>query len=147
MIHQSKTDCLEFGVPPLAERLVCVGADPLSCTREHADYFRSKGGRIERFDPRAWKATVPSPAQFVSLDLDVLDMAYAPGVSAMNPCGMSPSEVGAYVDAAGANPAVKCFDIMELSPPHDEGERGCGRTARLAAHMFLRFLRGYSTRR
>jgi arginase family enzyme len=44
--------------------------------------------------------------------------------------------------AAGRNPALKCFDIMELNPLCDES----GRTARLAAHLFLTFLRGYSER-
>jgi arginase family enzyme len=32
------------------------------------------------------------------------------------------------------------MDFMELSPPHDAQ----GRTARLAAHLFLAFLAGFS---
>jgi formiminoglutamase len=79
---------------------------------------------------------------FVSLDLDVMDAAYAPGVSAMNPAGWAPWHFDAWLRSAGANPRVKCFDIMELCPPHDEG----GRTARLAAHFFLSFLRGLAER-
>jgi arginase family enzyme len=43
---------------------------------------------------------------------------------------------------AGQDPGVRCFDIMELCPAHDEG----GRTARLAAHVFLSFLRGFAGR-
>ncbi|MBY0260899.1 MAG: formimidoylglutamase, partial [Phycisphaerales bacterium] len=125
-----------------ARRLICVGLDPLSNTREHLDYFHSVNGQAltpAQFDPRRW----PDDAhQFLSLDLDVLDMAFAPGVSAMNPCGLSPAQVGDYVEAAGRSPHVRCFDIMELSPPHDEN----GRTARLAAHMLLRFLRGFAAR-
>ena len=75
-------------------------------------------------------------------DLDVIDAAFAPGVSALNPCGMSPREIAPYIRSAGRCPAVACFDIMELSPPHDEHSR----TARLAAHMLLQFLLGFSER-
>jgi hypothetical protein len=52
----------------------------------------------------------------VSLDLDVIDQAFAPGVSAMNPCGWSPARAENWVRAAGAEPDVRAFDIMELSP-------------------------------
>lgn len=150
--------------------ITCVGADPFSNTQEHADWFRSHGGRIvcrdglhefaapgperaidvERWLNRGRKvdgsgAFVGQAGQphFVSLDMDVLDMSFAPGVSAMNPCGLSPELVGAWVEGAGRGAMtglVKSFDIMELSPAHDEH----GRTARLAAYMFVRFLRGMS---
>jgi len=55
----------------------------------------------------------------------------------MNPCGLSPSQLVPWVEAAAAHPRLACFDIMELSPPHDPD----GRTARLAAYLFLTFLR------
>lgn len=128
-----------------ARRLICAGLDPMSNTREHLQYFHSRNCLAQTFDPRDWPGSAGDGGddrQFVSLDMDVLDMAYAPGVSAMNPCGMTPAQVGAYIDAAGRNERVKCFDIMELSPPHDEH----GRTSRLAAHLLLKFLRAYSER-
>lgn len=126
----------------LAGNLHCVGLDPFANTREHAEYFASRGGSIANFEPEHWPKGAAHTRQFVSLDMDVLDMAYAPGVSAMNPCGMTPGQIGAYVDAAGRNPSVLCFDIMELNPAHDPD----GRTARLAAHLLLRFLRAFADR-
>ena len=48
-----------------------------------------------------------------------------------------------WIYQAGRHKQVKCFDIMELSPPHDQDAR----TARLAARMLLAFLRGFSERR
>lgn len=146
-----------------ARRVTCVGADALSNTREHLAYLHSRGCAVQNFNPASWPGPETGAAgddrQFVSLDMDVIDMAHAPGVSAMNPCGMTPAQVGAYVDAAGRSPYVKCFDIMELSPPNDEppgggaapistgaAAAGGGRTARLAAHLLLRFLRGYTER-
>jgi formiminoglutamase len=86
-------------------------------------------------DPTARRA-------FVSLDLDVFNAAHAPGVSALNPSGLTPREIEGVVSAAGRNAAVSCFDIMELNPDFDPD----GRTARLAAHMFLVFLRGLGSR-
>lgn len=107
---------------------------------EHLDWFRDHGGVIEPPDttPGSW----PAGDLLVSLDLDVIDAAHAPGVSAMNPCGWTPESAVAWARAAGREPRVRCFDIMELCPAHDEG----GRTARLAAHLFLSFLRGFAER-
>lgn len=115
------------------------GLDAYANSAEHRRWFRANGGREEGFGPDdPW----PSGPLFFSLDLDVLDQAHAPGVSAMNPSGWRPAEVEAWVRAAGRNPSVVCFDIMELSPPWDEG----GRTARLAVRLFLAFLHGYAER-
>ncbi|MBL8744875.1 MAG: formimidoylglutamase [Phycisphaerae bacterium] len=81
-------------------------------------------------------------SRFVSFDLDSLDAAYAPGVSAINPCGLTPSEAASLVRAVGADPRVTHFDLMELAPPHDEHAR----TARIAAFLFLSFLSGFTGR-
>ncbi len=116
------------------------GIDLHSATAEHVQWFQSHAGHLDPFGPNdEW----PDGDAFVSLDLDVLDMAYAPGVSAPNPCGWSPRELDAWARAAGKRPSVRAFDIMELNPAHDEG----GRTARLAARLFLSFLAGFAERR
>lgn len=137
------------------KRLTCIGLDRFANTREHFAWFRAHGGETSDFDPADW----PAPGedcpggQFVSIDLDVLDAAHAPGVSAMNPAGMDAHRLCAYAHAAGlaAGPRadreplrrehekVQCFDIMELNPRHDPD----GRTARLAARLLLEFLRGF----
>lgn len=128
--------------------LTCIGADPLANTREHYEWFASHGGRLaeaQEAPPYAKAGGGGARAGehcFVSLDLDVLDAAHAPGVSAMNPCGLTPQQVARHVHAAGRSPLVRCFDVMELCPAHDEG----GRTARVAARMVLEFLRGFAER-
>jgi formiminoglutamase len=116
------------------------GFDPMSNTSDHTDWFRSHNGTIDTLsaptDP--W----PSGNTFVSLDLDVMDASYAPGVSAMNPCGWSPELAASWVYQAGLNSKVQCFDIMELSPANDDRNR----TARFAVRMFLTFLKGFAER-
>jgi formiminoglutamase len=115
------------------------GLDPFANDRENLAWFREHGGELGGFPLEGpW----PKGNLFVSLDLDVIDQAFAPGVSAMNPCGWSPARAEAWVRAAGAHPGVRAFDIMELSPRHDPD----GRTARLAARLFLAFLRGVAER-
>jgi len=121
------------------EQLHVRGLDPYANSTEHRRWFREHGGREEGFGADdEW----PAAPLFFSLDLDVLDQAHAPGVSATNPNGWAPARVERWVQAAGRNPGLRCFDIMELSPPWDEGER----TARLAARLFLAFLHGFTER-
>ncbi len=116
------------------------GFRPLVNSLEHLDWFRAHGGRTH---PENAKVALPRAKNlFVSFDLDVLDAAHAPGVSALNPAGWNVREAEAWVRACGADPRVRCFDLMELNPAHDPD----GRTARIAAHLFLSFLQGFAQR-
>ena len=127
---------LEYGG---IERLWLFGFDSLSNTPAHFEWFGAHRGELAEWPADHWPR---SQAQFVSICLDVVDMAQAPGVSAPNPAGWSAARLADYAEAAGRSPSVCCFDLMELSPPFDEN----GRTARLAAHLFLRFLSGIASR-
>lgn len=129
-------------------RLTVVGLSPLVNSEEHFLWFAEHGGRVEFPPPQPPHSSAPpsltdSHPKFVSIDMDAIDQSCAPGVSATNPAGLMPGVAEAYAYAAGASSAVKCFDIMELNPTYDEH----GRTARLAAHLFLSFLRGFAERR
>ena len=115
------------------------GLDPLSNSAEHMRWFTSHGGRMDPFGPdEEW----PRGEIFVSFDMDVIDQAFAPGVSAMNPAGWSPTLACRWAHASGRCPRVRCFDLMEISPPLDE----TGRTARLGARLLLEFFRGVAER-
>jgi formiminoglutamase len=124
------------------KRLTCIGMNPLANSREHFDWFVRHGGSVAPFAPDNWPSPPHCPDQFVSIDLDCLDGAAAPGVSAPHPAGLAPGLVAQYATAAGRHPNVRCFDIMELNPDHDQD----GRTARVAAHLLLCFLRGLAGR-
>lgn len=72
---------------------------------------------------------------YLSLDLDVLDSAYAPGVSA--PCvnGLSPFQVKSIIQKIFRSGKIRLFDIVELNPEFDQDNR----TAKLAAHFLQEF--------
>ncbi|MFM9994432.1 MAG: formimidoylglutamase [Phycisphaerales bacterium] len=123
-------------------RLRIVGMDPFANSREHQDWYRAHGGVVVSNPAAADEPVIGAPA-FLSVDLDAIDGAQAPGVSAMNPRGLDAALVAEKVRTLGADSRVRCFDIMELCPTHDES----GRTARVAAHLFLSFLRGFAERR
>lgn len=55
---------------------------------------------------------------YISLDMDCIDPAYAPGVSVPVPLGLSSLDV-AYLVKKLAQKGIIGFDIMEVCPPHD----------------------------
>lgn len=116
------------------------GFRPRVNSREHLAWFKANGGKLY---PDAAQIALPRAKHLaVSFDLDVLDATHAPGVSALNPAGWSVRKAESWVRACGADPRVRCFDLMELNPRFDPD----GQTARIAAQLFLSFLAGFATR-
>jgi len=72
----------------------------------------------------------------ISLDLDAISLAYAPGVSAPQPEGFTASEAYQMLEIAGADPKVRSLGIFELAPPLDVQDQ----TARLAAQAAWKFM-------
>ena len=66
---------------------------------------------------------------YLTLDIDVVDPAYAPGTSTPEPFGLSPFDVCEIIEAF--SPQLIGFDIVEVCPPYDHGQ-----TAILAAKLF-----------
>jgi formiminoglutamase len=79
---------------------------------------------------------------FVDVDLDVLDLAYAPGCPGARPGGMTPRQLGAACRVAGAHPAVRAVDFVEVDPVRDRG----GTTVMNMAHAFMAFASGLAAR-
>jgi formiminoglutamase len=76
---------------------------------------------------------------YLTVDMDVLDIAYAPGVPASTPGGMTTAELLEGVLAAGKHPKVKAMDIVCLDPLKDTLVHT---TVKLGTHVFLTFLTG-----
>jgi agmatinase len=72
---------------------------------------------------------------YVSLDIDVIDPAYAAGTGTPEPFGLTPRDVK-YVLGQVA-PRLAGFDIMEVSPHYDSGNTSA-LAARLAREAIVR---------
>jgi agmatinase len=77
-----------------------------------------------------------SPAIYVSIDLDVLDISLTPGHSLPEPGGLSYRQLHAVLDRIARQGRVVGFDVVELNPALDAGET----TARTAAWLITHFL-------
>ncbi|WP_251551885.1 agmatinase family protein [Neobacillus muris] len=77
---------------------------------------------------------------YLTVDMDVLDIAFAPGVPASTPGGMTSRELLEGVQAAGRHPKVHSMDIVCLDPLKDTQAET---TVKLGTHVFLSFLTGY----
>ncbi len=87
---------------------------------------------VEVIEMTAWRPDLTPRIDgplYVSLDIDVLDPAFAPGVSHPEPGGLSTREVIAFLQRL-SGPLVGA-DLVELNPALDES----GATARVAAKL------------
>ncbi|MFC7439896.1 agmatinase family protein [Laceyella putida] len=82
-------------------------------------------------------------AIYVTVDMDVLDQAFAPGVPAMVAAGMTSWQLLEAVFLLGQHPRVQGFDIVCVDPVQDPRRT----TVRMTLHAILTFLAGYMKRR
>jgi formiminoglutamase len=130
----------------LCRRYSVAGLQPHAVARAHVDLVRQQGRAV-------WRQEVTEEAirqlyldaetpMLVSFDLDAVNQAEAPGVSAPNPGGLSSELWLAAAYGAGRSPAVASVDVVEPNPLVDL----YGQTARLAALTVWWLLRGLAER-
>lgn len=81
------------------------------------------------------KSTINKMPVYVSIDMDVLDIAFAPGVSTPSPGGLSNTEL-LYLISELAKENVIGLDIMEITPDKDKNLM----TAHLASKIIIEFI-------
>ncbi len=131
----------------LARRYLVAGLLPQSVAAAHVDFVRSrKGEAIPRAALTAARikrlyGTLRGPV-LASFDIDAVDQAFAPGVSAPAAGGLDPQLWLEAAYQAGRSPAVTSFDLVEMNPAFDRDHQ----TARLAALTVWSLLRGLAAR-
>ncbi|MFC6862280.1 formimidoylglutamase [Halomicroarcula sp. GCM10025817] len=130
-----------------------VGARHFETSTAYHDYAREQGGTVLTADEvaddplDAVDAALDSlgdvDAVYVSLDMDVLDAAAAPGVSAPTPGGLTTRELFRMLGRVGGEERVAGFEVVECAPPLDDGTQ----TARAGARAVAHFLSGLGGRR
>lgn len=128
-------------------RYAVAGLQPHSVARAHLDFIDDWGGEViwqrnlNEVRVRSIGIGLVKPT-LATFDLDAVDAAHAPGVSAPNAGGLPASLwlYAAYV--MGRSPHVTSFDVVELNPALDAD----GRTAKLAALTVWHILKGLAER-
>ncbi|WP_298825031.1 agmatinase [uncultured Piscinibacter sp.] len=122
--------------------------------REAREYVRGQGGQIftardlRGLDNPAQLAPVLEairgrlaahghPPVYLSLDIDCLDPAFAPGTGTPEPGGMSTNQVLSVLEELAVLPLVG-MDCVEVAPPYDHAEL----TSQAAAHFVWTYLCG-----
>lgn len=77
---------------------------------------------------------------YMSLSLDVFSPAYAPGVSTIQPLGLSPWHVIPFIRQMAASHKIMSYDICEYAPLYDIDHR----TAKLAASLIYEIIHHHS---
>ena len=81
---------------------------------------------------------------YVSFDVDVFDMSYAPGTGSSSPTGITPNDLFPLLRQFAATKTIVGFDIVEFNPFYDN--RG-QQTARLCRRIMLQFLTGIAMKK
>lgn len=80
--------------------------------------------------------------KYVSIDLDCLDPAFAPGVSVPTPCGLTSVELTCLVKHAVSS-GILGMDIVELCPKYDVNDMTASLAARLLSESVASLKSGY----
>lgn len=75
---------------------------------------------------------------YISLDMDVIDQSQAPGCPAIGPGGMDTTTLFEAITFLGQQQLVQGIEIVEIDPTVDFRDM----TSRIAAHVFLNFMKG-----
>lgn len=127
-------------------RYSVAGLQPHAVAAAHLDLVRRRGRAVFRDEVtptvvRELYAQLGNPA-FASFDLNAVDQAFAPGVSAPATGGFTPAEWFACAYGSGRRHGVRSVDVVEYNPVYDRD----GQTGRLAALTVWHVLRGLAAR-
>lgn len=107
--------------------------------------------RAEEVHERGWAASIETAlarlagagALYISVDIDVLDPAFAPGTGTPEPGGLSTFDLLRMVRRAALTLDLVGMDVVEVSPPYDHAQV----TAMAAHRVVLEALSGLAARR
>ncbi|WP_134668471.1 formimidoylglutamase [Halorussus marinus] len=125
----------------------CVGARHFETSTAYAEFVRERGGEVVTSEEvgddeigavdRALDAVAGVDRVYVSVDLDVLDAAAAPGVSAPTPGGITTRELFRMLRLLGEEDRLAGFEVVECAPPLEQGSAALTASAgaRAIAHL------------
>jgi agmatinase len=144
---------VDEGIIP-GSRLVQVGLRGYWPYEEEFDWARSSGVRWHRMEEvvdtgisavidRVLQETSDARALYLSVDIDALDPAYAPGTGTPEPGGLTTRELLRAVRRLLLDHDLAGMEVVEVSPPYDHS----GITAMAAHRVVLEALSAAALRR
>jgi formiminoglutamase len=130
------------------EHLVQIGIRNFSNARAYHEYTKQHGVSVyhmKHVQERGIKDIIEESITklrphvdtiYVSVDMDVLDQAFAPGCPAIGPGGMDSTSLLQAIEMLGREPLVGGMDIVEIDPTLDFRDM----TSRVAVHLIITFL-------
>ena len=103
-------------------------------------YDIRRAGWPETLESAIRHATRDTDGVYISVDIDCLNFAVAPGTSVVNAGGLLAHELTDAIFEIASRTKIIGMDVVEVSPPLDLS----GNTAKVAAHVILNFLAGYA---
>ncbi|CAM4366515.1 formimidoylglutamase [Bacillus manliponensis] len=131
------------------KQLIQIGIRDFSNAQAYHEYAKEQGVTVYTMD-HVWERSIKDIIRecvetlrkqgvtniYVSLDMDVLDQAFAPGCPAIGPGGMDSITLMRAIEELGKEPLVSAMDIVEIDPTLDFRDM----TSRVAAQVIMRFL-------
>ncbi|HET6872229.1 MAG TPA: agmatinase [Sporolactobacillaceae bacterium] len=114
--------------------------------REEFQFARESGMTLEKYDVvEPLKKYLPELAGrpvYVTIDIDVLDPAYAPGTGTAEAGGISSKELLEAIHLiAKSDLNVVGADLVEVAPPYDSGEQTSIAASKFIREMLLGFVK------
>jgi formiminoglutamase len=144
LFQSTKSHITEFGIQPHCNAVSLVDYARINnFTLQWLANIRKKTKSADFAFSKAMGRKTGKGSILVSLDIDSVHLAEAPGCSAPQTLGFTTAEVIQMSSLAGAHTGVRSLGIFELSPPLDPD----GRTALLVAHCINACILGYCERK
>lgn len=130
------------------EHLVQIGIRDFANAKRYHQYTKEKGISVYTMSDIETEGIVPIVKReierlsclvdviYLSVDMDAVDQAFAPGCPAISPGGLTSRELLASISEASHYEKVIAMDIVEIDPSKDFRDI----TSRLAANVMLRFM-------
>jgi agmatinase/proclavaminate amidinohydrolase len=136
-----------------AAAMVQIGIRGHNPRPDSLDYARGHGVRVMTADEFAEtgvrgtadliRERVGNRPVYVSVDIDVVDPAFAPGTGTPAPGGLTSREVLALLRCVGDLRPVG-FDVMEVSPPYDQSGITAVLATEIGAELLYQFARAHA---
>jgi agmatinase len=114
--------------------------------KEEFDWAKENGMQIAKFEVlEPLKEVLPTLAGrpvYVTIDIDVLDPAHAPGTGTVDCGGITSRELLASIHAiANSGVNVVGFDLVEVAPIYDSSEQTANTASKLLREMILGWIK------